>query len=119
MPAAVAVTGGTYAGVAITIAGAYAFGIIAFLTGAWWGMALAPGNARAMWLGNLYFLVALFAYLFAPARWPLAAALLLVAIYLAEQHSSMLPGFSASYRRVRVTLTAVAAASMLAIHFTA
>ncbi len=96
---------------------AYAFGIVAFLTGSWWGMALQSGSRRALVMSNLYFLAAAAVFVFAPAWWPLIAAVLLVALYLAEQHSSLLPPASPAYRGLRAQLTVVASLSLLAVQF--
>jgi hypothetical protein len=94
----------------------YAFGIICFLTGSWWGMGLLPGSRPALLLSNLYFLIAFFIFLFAVDVWALAAAVLLIGIFLAEQRSSLFPEFPASYRVMRTMLTLIASASMLTIH---
>ena len=101
---------------AVTIGNAYAFGIICFLTGSWWGLALHSGSQRLLWLSNLYFLVAFFIFLFAAAWWALAAAILLMSIFFAEQNTSLFSQLTTRYRRIRTILTSVAAASMLAIH---
>ncbi len=99
-----------------SIAGAYAFGIIAFLTGSWWGLALVPATRSVLLLSNAYFLLALACYLSATHYWPLAAALLLLAIYITEQHTTLLPGFAQDYRKLRGILTLVAGGSMLALY---
>ena len=96
----------------------YALGIICFLTGSWWGMALTPGSRSALLMSNLYFLIALFVYFFAIQIWALAAAVLIMGIFIAEQHSSLFSEFQETYRRMRTYLTLIASASMLAIHFT-
>lgn len=101
------------------IVNAYAFGIVCFLTGSWWGMALNSGRPEALLLSNLYFLAAAAVFVFAPAWWPLIAALLLVALYLAEQHTALFPPSGAAYRRLRALLTVGASVSMLAVHFAA
>lgn len=101
-----------------SLVNAYAFGIICFLTGSWWGMALLPGSRAALMLSNLYFLIAFFIFLFANQVWSLAAAVLLTGIFLAEQYSSMFSEFPRHYRSMRTYLTLVASASMLAVHFT-
>ena len=98
-----------------SIAGAYAFGIIAFLAGSWWGMARSSGAPALLVLSNLYFLLALTCYLLAPQSWPLAAALLLLAIFLTEQNTALMPTFADSYRKLRARLTLIAGGSMLAV----
>lgn len=98
-----------------SIAGAYAFGIIAFLAGSWWGMARSAGRRGLLVLSNLYFLLALACYLLVPQFWPLAAALLLLAIFLTEQNTALMPTFADSYRQLRARLTLIAGGSMLAV----
>jgi len=61
-------------------------------------------------------LIAFFIFLFANQFWPLAAAVLLMGIYLAEQHSTLFPQFPEAYRKMRTVLTLIATVSMLAIH---
>ena len=116
VPAAMIAANSEHSAFLISFTGAYAFGIICFLTGSWWGMALAPGSRPALLLSNLYFLVAFFIFLFASQFWPIAAAVLLTGIYLAEQHSSLFSEFPETYRRMRAVLTLLASVSMLGIH---
>lgn len=116
IPAALVVAGSEHGAFLISFTGAYAFGIICFLTGSWWGMALTPGSRPALLLSNLYFLIAFFIFLFANQFWPIAAAILLMGVYLAEQHSSLFPEFPEAYRKMRTVLSLVATLSMLAIH---
>lgn len=115
-PAALIVAESEHAAFLISFTGAYAFGIICFLTGSWWGMALAPGSRSALLLSNLYFLIAFLIFLFANPVWPIAAAVLLTGVYLAEQHSSLFSEFPETYRKMRTVLTLIASVSMLAIH---
>lgn len=116
IPALLVLSGSEYSELSLTIAGAYAFGIISFLCGSWWGMAFDNGSAKALLLSNLYFLTALSLFLFASRWWPLAAAILLMSILLAEQNSTLFPRFPDSYRKMRALLTLVASASMLTLH---
>ncbi|MBT8435610.1 MAG: DUF3429 domain-containing protein [Gammaproteobacteria bacterium] len=116
VPASLITLGSEHSGLLTSLAGSYAFGIVCFLAGSWWGMGLLPGSRSALLLSNLYFLVAFFIFLFAFEIWALAAAVLLIGIFLAEQRSSLFPAFPASYSVMRTMLTLVASASMLAIH---
>lgn len=116
IPALLIILGSEYSQFLTTLVGSYAFGIICFLTGSWWGMGLLPGSRSALLLSNLYFLIAFFIFLFAIEVWVLASAVLLIGIFLAEQRSSLFPEFPASYRVMRTMLTLIASASMLAIH---
>ena len=119
IPALLVVTGSDHADFSASIADIYAFGIICFLTGSWWGMALTPGHRAALLLSNFYFLTAFFIFLFALPWWPLAAAVLLIGIFVAELNASLLPEFPGHYRKMRTFLTLVASVSMLAIHLSA
>ena len=115
VPAAMITANSVHSDFLISFTGAYAFGIICFLTGSWWGMALAPGSRSALLLSNLYFLVAFFIFLFASQVWSLAAAILLIGIYLAEQHSSLFSEFPETYRKMRAALTLLSGVSMFGI----
>ncbi len=92
---------------------AYAFGIICFLCGSWWGMAIARGSSAPLVASNLLFLLAFFLYFLAPQWWPLGAALLLAALFTAENRTGLLPRLPDHYRRMRALLTLFAALSML------
>lgn len=116
VPAAMIAANSEHSAFLINFSGAYAFGIICFLSGSWWGMALVPGSRSALLLSNLYFLIAFFIFLFAGQVWSIAAAVLLIGIYLAEQHSSLFPEFPKTYRKMRALLTLLASVSMLGIH---
>jgi len=117
IPALLIILGSEHSQFLTSLVASYAFGIICFLTGSWWGMGLLPGSRSALLLSNLYFLIALFIFLFAFEVWALAAAVLLIGIFLAEQRSSLFPEFPASYRAMRTMLTLFASASMLTIHW--
>jgi hypothetical protein len=52
-PALAVVIDSQYSNLALRIAEAYAFGIISFLTGSWWGMALTRDHGKALLLSNL------------------------------------------------------------------
>jgi hypothetical protein len=116
VPALLIIFGSEHSQFLTSLAGSYAFGIICFLTGSWWGMGLLPGSRPALLLSNLYFLIAFFIFLFEVDVWALAAAVLLIGIFLAEQRSSLFPEFPASYRVMRTMLTLIASTSMLTIH---
>lgn len=116
VPALLVALESEYSELMISAAGAYAFGIICFVTGSWWGIALQPGSRSALLLSNLYFLVAFFIFLFALQWWALAAAILLMSIFFAEQNTSLFPAFPEHYRKLRTVLTLVACSSMLVIH---
>lgn len=95
---------------------AYAFGIVCFLCGSWWGIGLERAGSALLVASNLVFLLAFTAYLFLPNWWPLGAALLLALIYLGENHSRLSPPFPVHYRTMRALLTLLAGLSMLLVH---
>ena len=119
IPALITVSGSDYSDTAATLAGVYAFGIIAFLTGSWWGLGISAGPGKLPWLSNLYFLLALACFLLLPRWWPLGSALLLFGMLLIERRSTSMPAFDSSYRGLRRNLTLVAAASMLTLQLAA
>ncbi len=117
VPAILIVAGIGPLGTLLWLVNAYAFGIVCFLTGSWWGMALESSRWRALVMSNLYFLTAAGIFVFVPTWWPVVAAVLLVALFFAEQDSSLLPSLSPAYRRLRLHLTVVASLSMLAVQY--
>lgn len=119
VPALLVATGSAHAESATAIAGVYAFGIISFLCGSWWGFALPPASGVLPLLSNACFLLALGAFLFAPGWWPLIAALLLPAMLLIERGSTAMPAFSDDYRALRGNLSLIASLSMLTVQVAA
>lgn len=119
VPAVLIAAGSVHSQLLLIIASSYAFGIICFLTGSWWGRAITTAKKPALVLSNIIFLIAFFAYLFAPPWWPLIAALLLISLYTLEQHTALFADFSHPYRNIRAVLSLVASLSMLVIFITA
>jgi hypothetical protein len=115
--AALVTSGSAYAETAGHIADLYAFGIICFLAGSWWGMNCANGNRAVILLSNIYFVLAFLILTLTPGWWPLAASILLIAIFATESNKSLFPGLSAAYRKMRSLLTLISAGSMFSIHF--
>lgn len=101
---------------AILIAETYAFGIICFLTGSWWGMAAGPGNRAVIVLSNVYFLIAFLVLLLAHEWWTISASILLIGIFGLEWNKSLFPNLSSGYRHLRAILTLFSGISMFAIH---
>jgi len=114
---AILVAGNTaYSDHASSIAGTYAFGIICFLTGSWWGMNSGRDNRRVIVLSNVYFVFAFLVLMLAPQWWSLSASILLFAVFAVEMNTSLFPELSKNYRGMRAVLTCISAGSMLVIH---
>lgn len=105
-----------YSDTAIQVANTYAFGIICFLTGSWWGMSSSNDNRALILLSNAYFLAAFLLLFFAPLWWSLAASVLLISIFALEQKKSLFPPLPQFYRQMRAILTILSSGSMLVIH---
>ena len=116
VPALLVVLQTRWAPLALDIGHAYAFGIISFLCGSWWGMGLERDDGKPLLLSNLYFLVALFIFVFAAQWWSLAAAILLMGLFFAENSSTLFPEIRSGYRKMRAILSLVASLSMLSLH---
>lgn len=108
-------TSASYSGFASITANAYAFGIICFLVGGWWGMGYSADNRHLVLLSNVYFLLAFLVFLFTPAWWPLVASLLLIGAFALEQNRLLFPNLPAYYRTMRAILTLGSGGSMLVI----
>jgi len=118
IPAILVATNSGYSDFAIKIVEAYAFGIICFLTGSWWGMASLNNNRVLIFLSNVYFVAAFLLLFFAPLWWSLAASVLLIGIFALEQKQSLFPPLPQFYRQMRAILTVLSSSSMLVIHIT-
>lgn len=92
----------------------YSFGIICFLLGAWWGMALIRRDPPALWLSNGLFIVAFAARGLLPILWWLGtAAALMLLIWLIEGRLPLFDPQPTYYRRLRGALSWVAAGGLL------
>jgi hypothetical protein len=116
IPAILIATNSTYSPLLTSIVNAYGFGIICFLTGAWWGVGLTTDSTRTLILSNMFFLVAFFGYISQSIWWALVAALLLMSIFFVEHYTTAMPATRKYYRKMRGTLSLVASASMLTIY---
>lgn len=117
IPAALVVAGSGYADFAVLIAEAYAFGIICFLTGSWWGMAYTADRRRLLLISNIYFITAFVLLFLIPAWWSCAAAILLIGIFALEQIDFLFSSLPQYYRKMRATLTLISGSSMFIIYF--
>ncbi len=94
----------------------YAFGIVAFLLGSWWGQSLLRPSPATSVLSNGLFLLALAALLFTGRLWLPICAVLLVLVWVAERHLEPSKDAAAWYRGLRLQLSVVAAVSLLAAY---
>jgi hypothetical protein len=118
IPAALVATNSVYSDFAIQIVETYAFGIICFLTGSWWGMSSAIDNRALIFLSNLYFVTAFLLLFLAPLWWSFAASVLLISIFALEQKKSLFPPLPQFYCQMRAILTIFSSCSMLVVHIT-
>lgn len=115
LPLPLMVAGSEYATAADRFAQVYAFAIVCFLCGCWWGMSLISGKRYPFVLSNLYLLLAFFIFSLTPSWWPVAAPLLLIGIFIVELNRNLFPALPAFYRYLRAILTLVSASSMFLI----
>ncbi len=93
--------------------GLYALGILCFLLGSWWGMALIKRYPSALLLSNGLFLVAFFSYLaLSPATLFFVYAAMFVVIVLVERRHPLFAPQPSYYARLRAQLSAVAAIAL-------
>ena len=116
VPAIMLLTGSEHSAMAAAFADTYAFGIVSFLTGTWWGVSLNAGSRVPLLLSNLLFLLALALFVLVPAWWAFAAAALLALLFFVEIGPKIFPPFPLGYRTMRAALTLGASGSMFAIH---
>jgi hypothetical protein len=100
-----------------TVNDSYALGIILFLLGSWWGVALIVPNPLITVLSNALFLFALAAFLWLNPWWPLIAAILFVVMLVSEGSSYTFKRQTPSYRKMRKQLSCIAAISQSAVAF--
>ncbi len=92
----------------------YSFGILAFLLGAWWGLALIRQQASALLFSNIVFLVVLFSYLGMDYRgFFITAAIVFLALLVVERKHPLFRLQPAYYARMRTHLSAIAALALL------
>ncbi len=93
---------------------AYAFGILTFLLGAWWGIALLKRFPSVLLLSNAVFLLLLSTYLLLPVSlfFLAAAACFLVVLWTERRHALFAPqpGY---YARLRIQLSTVASVTLI------
>jgi hypothetical protein len=116
VPALLIALNSDYSQLLLHITEGYGFGIICFLTGSWWGIAMTTQSSRVLLLSNLVFLITFFTYISESTLWSLVAALLLMSIFYIEHYTNVLPASRIYYRKMRGTLSIVASISMLSIY---
>lgn len=105
--------GGRQQDVLLQALAVYSFGILCFLLGAWWGLALIRRYASALLLSNALFLLVFFSYLGMPQRaYLVTAAILFLALILAERRHPLFRPQPAYYARMRAQLSATAALTL-------
>ncbi len=93
----------------------YSLGILCFLLGAWWGLALIRRHTSALWLSNALFLVNFFGYLILPANGYLVlAAMLFVALVVIEKRHPLFHLQPPYYAHLRLMLSATASLALFA-----
>ena len=98
------------------LAQSYAFAIICFLTGTWWGLALNSKSRSTLIVSNLIFLLAFAGFIFLNQYWTVISALLLISILIIEQYSRIVQGLAEEYLRMRCILSSIAGSAMLTLH---
>ena len=103
-----------HAALAGDVLGYYAFGILCFLLGIWWGIGVMRGEPGVLLYSNGLFLVLLTARaLLGLAGFMLVAALLFIAVLLLERTLPVFQRQPRYYAIMRSQLSLVAAASLL------
>lgn len=104
-----------HAELATRVLAAYAFGIICFLLGSWWGIALLRKDAGINILSNIVFIAGAAAMIFLPPPlWLLMAAILFLLLIAVERSLAMFKPQPAYYARLRLTLSLAASVGLLA-----
>ncbi|WP_188109717.1 DUF3429 domain-containing protein [Pseudohalioglobus sediminis] len=93
---------------------AYAFGILTFLLGAWWGIALLKRYTSVLVLSNVLFLLLLSAFVLMPAgSFFLAAATCFFVVLWTERRHALFAPQPDYYARLRLQLSSVASAALI------
>jgi hypothetical protein len=93
----------------------YSLGIICFLLGAWWGLALVRRYSSALLLSNALFLVAFFGFLLLPLRpYLVSAAMLFITLILIERKHPLFHLQPDYYRQLRLMLSVTASVALIA-----
>ena len=94
---------------------AYSLGILCFLLGTWWGLALVRRYSSALLLSNTLFLLAFFSFLLLPLRpYLIIAATLFITLILIERKHPLFQLQPAYYSQLRLMLSVTASVALLA-----
>ncbi len=97
-----------------SLARLYSLGILLFLCGSWWGIALLRARWQELVISNVLFLSLLAAFYFLPFQgWFICAALGFLALYQLEGRLKAFQRQPAYYRRLRRELSLVAGVCMV------
>ena len=92
----------------------YAFGILCFLLGSWWGIALLRNDANISVISNLVFLVAAAGVLLLPPPvWFLLATFLFLLLMIMERRLMIFKPQPVYYAKLRLNLSLAASAGLL------
>lgn len=92
----------------------YAFGILCFLLGSWWGIALLRNDANISIISNIVFLVAAAGVLLlSPSAWFLLATFLFLLLLIMERRLVIFKRQPVYYATLRLNLSLAASAGLL------
>ena len=93
---------------------AYSLGIVCFLLGTWWGLALIRLHTSALLMSNGLFLVTLVSYVLQDLQtFFMVSALLFLALLLIERRHALFRPQPAYYARLRIVLSVTASLSLM------
>ena len=92
----------------------YSLGILCFLLGTWWGLALVRRYSSALLLSNALFLMAFFSFLLLPLRpYLVIAATLFITLILVERKHPLFQLQPDYYSQLRLMLSVTASIALL------
>lgn len=92
----------------------YAFGILCFLLGTWWGIGVMRGDVQPLlWSNGLFIALFIARSALQGASFMLAAALLFLVLLTVERRLAAFAAQPVYYAALRIRLSVVAAASLL------
>lgn len=94
----------------------YSFGITSFLMGTWWQPLGGDSRVFGAVAGNGIFLLAVGSLAWLPDFFPLISAVLLLLIYILEQHTPWVSLRQKEYGRLRLVVTLIASGCLFLAH---